>query len=67
MSFKVTRRKRRKMDNKEVQRRFSQLVERYGQELPNPLQEPRRFEYYVKLYTWHEELQKLVVDSKTKG
>lgn len=54
------------MDNEEVQRRFNLLVERYQGELPNPLQEPKRFEYYVKLYTWHEQLQKLVVDSPNK-
>lgn len=55
------------MDNEEVQKRFNQLVERYGDELPNPLLEPRRFEYYVKLHTWHEQLQKLAVDSKPKA
>lgn len=54
------------MDNEEVQKRFNQLVEQYGDELPNPILEPRRFEYYVKLHTWHEQLQKLAVDSKPK-
>ena len=55
------------MDNEEVQRKFNQLVERYGDDLPSPIQEPRRFEYYVKLHTWDEQLQKLAVDSKPKG
>ena len=54
------------MDNEEVQKRFNQLVERYGDELPNPFQEPRRFDYYARIYSWHEHLQKLAVDSKPK-
>lgn len=55
------------MTNEQAMEMYEKLVERYGAQLPDPLQEPRRFEYYVKLYTWTEQVQKLVVDTQPKG
>lgn len=55
------------MTNEQAMEMYEKLVERYGDQLPNPIQEPQRFEYYVKLYSWNELVQKLTVDSKPKG
>lgn len=54
------------MNNEQVKERFQKLVERYGCELPDHTQEPRRFEYYVKLLTWSEQLEKLSVAAQPK-
>jgi len=55
------------MDNEEVLEKFNQLVEQYGDQLPNHIHEPRRFSYYVRMTAWTKELEKLAVDSKPKG
>lgn len=55
------------MDNEQVKEKYERLVEVYGDQLPNPISEPRRFQYYVTLLNWNEQLQKLTVDSKPKG
>lgn len=52
------------MDNEQIEKKYQELIDRYGKDLPNPLTEPRRFEYYVKLLTWGEELSKRPVDTK---
>ena len=55
------------MDNEQVRQRYEKLLEQYGDQLPCPTTEPRRFQYYVTLLNWNEHLQKLAVDSKPKG
>jgi len=55
------------MDDEQVMERYKKLVDNYGEQLPNPLVEPRRFEYFVKIFNWSEELKTYAVDSKPKG
>ena len=38
------------MTNEELKKFAKELVEHYGDKLPNPDHEPKRFEYYVKLF-----------------
>ena len=38
------------MTNEELEKFAKELVEHYGDKLPNPDHEPKRFEYYVKLF-----------------
>ena len=47
------------MDLEQVKERYQKLVDLYGDQLPDPTYEPRRFEYYVKLYTWVEQIKQL--------
>ena len=47
------------MDLEQVKERYEKLVDVYGDQLPDPKHEPRRFEYYVKLYTWIEQIKQL--------
>jgi hypothetical protein len=54
------------MDNEQVRQRYEKLLEQYGDQLPCPTVEPRRFQYYVTLLNWKEQLEKLAVDSKPK-
>jgi hypothetical protein len=41
------------MQNEEVLRIYNEMVEIFGDHLPNPEQEPIRFAYYVKLYKYY--------------
>ena len=50
-----------------MKEKYERLVEQYGDQLPDPTTEPRRFQYYVTLINWKEQLEKLSVDSNTKG
>ncbi len=54
------------MDLEQTKQKYKELVDKYGTELPNPIQEPKRFEYYVKIMEWNQLIQKLAVDSKPK-
>lgn len=54
------------MDNKQAEKTYKELVDRYGSELPNYVHEPRRFQHYVNIYSWNKQLEKLAVDSKPK-
>jgi hypothetical protein len=40
------------MQNEEVLRIYEDMVKVFGNNLPNPDQEPIRFAYYVKLYRY---------------
>lgn len=54
------------MDNEQLEKNYKELVDRYGQDLPNPAHEPRKFLYYVRLMRWHKELLKRTVDSNNQ-
>ncbi len=41
------------MQNEELERIYNEMVEIFGEKLPNPEQEPVRFAYYVKLYKYY--------------
>lgn len=41
------------MENKELEKVYQEMVEIFGDHLPNPEQEPIRFSYYVKLYKYY--------------
>ena len=38
--------------NEELEKIYQEMVEIFGDHLPNPEQEPVRFAYYVKLYRY---------------
>jgi len=38
------------MTDQEILYHLNRMIEIYGDDLPNPEQEPKRFAYYVKLY-----------------
>lgn len=38
------------MTNEEIEKHFQRMIEIYGDSLPNPEQEPLRFQFYVKMY-----------------
>jgi len=41
------------MEPKEIEKIYNEMVEIFGDSLPNPEQEPVRFAYYVKLYKYY--------------
>lgn len=43
------------MSDEEVLHHYQQMVEIFGDHLPNPEHEPIRFRYYVKLYRYYYE------------
>lgn len=40
------------MQNEELEKIYQEMVDIFGDHLPNPEQEPIRFQYYVKLYDY---------------
>ena len=56
------------MQNEEVLRIYNEMVEIFGDHLPNPEQEPIRFAYYVKLYKYyHNQYASAGVSSASGG
>jgi hypothetical protein len=43
------------MTDEEVLDKYNRMVEQFGEDLPNPEQEPIRFKYYVKLFNYYHE------------
>lgn len=43
------------MTNQEVIDYYNKLQEHYGDKLANPEQEPRRFEWQVRIYRYYQE------------
>jgi hypothetical protein len=41
------------MSSEELEKIYDEMVEIFGDNLPNPEQEPIRFAYYVKLYKYY--------------
>lgn len=41
------------MTNEQLLEHYQRMVDIYGDNLPNPEQEPIRFQYYVKLYKYY--------------
>ena len=44
------------MTDEQIVIHYAKMKEIYGDDLPNPEQEPIRFAYYVKLYKYYYEL-----------
>jgi hypothetical protein len=44
-----------KMTNEEIEIAYNEMVEMWGDKLPNPEQEPIRFAYYVRMYKYYKE------------
>lgn len=42
------------MTDAEIEQAVNEMIEMYGDALPNPEHEPRRFAYYVKLYFYYK-------------
>lgn len=42
------------MSEEELLRHYEKLLEIYGDDLPNPEQEPLRFKYFVTLYKYFD-------------
>jgi len=40
------------MTNEELEKIAQEMIEHYGDRLPNPEHEPLRFQYYVKLFKY---------------
>jgi len=40
--------------NEQVLDYYNKMVEIWGEDLPNPDQEPMRFKYYVKLFLYYD-------------
>ena len=43
------------MTNEEIEASYNEMVEMWGDKLPNPEQEPIRFAYYVRMYKYFKE------------
>ena len=43
------------MTDEEVQKAYEEMVEMWGDKLPNPEHEPIRFGYYVRMYKFLKE------------
>lgn len=42
------------MTDQEIEQAIKEMIEMWGDNLPNPEQEPKRFAYYVKLYLYYK-------------
>lgn len=51
-------------EREQLEQKYKELVDRYGDELPVAIHYPRQFKYFVNMYLWHKELEKIGVDSK---
>lgn len=40
------------MNDEEIIRAYEEMLELWGSNLPNPIHEPRRFAFYVKMYKY---------------
>ena len=40
------------MSDEEIIKAYEEMVELWGDDLPNPEQEPRRFAFYVRMYQY---------------
>jgi len=45
------------MTNEELEKIAQEMIEHYGDRLPNPEHEPNRFAYYVKLFKYEKRLK----------
>ena len=43
------------MTSEEIEKAYNEMVEMWGDKLPNPEQEPIRFAYYVRMYRYLKE------------
>ena len=43
------------MSEQELLELYDKMKERWGQELPDPVHEPIRFQYYMKLYYYYKD------------
>lgn len=41
------------MNDEQVIKKYQELIDEFGDKLPNPEHCPKEFAYYVKLYTYH--------------
>lgn len=46
------------MTDEQILEKYNELVEMFGDKLPNPEQYPRCFGYYVKMYNYRKCLEK---------
>jgi hypothetical protein len=44
-----------KMTNEEIENAYNEMVEMWGNRLPNPEHEPLRFAYYVRMWKYYKE------------
>jgi hypothetical protein len=44
-----------KMTNEEIENAYNEMVEMWGDRLPNPEHEPLRFAYYVRMWKYYKE------------
>jgi hypothetical protein len=45
------------MTDEEVLKLYDEMVEMYGNKLPNPEHEPRQFQYYIKLFLYDKKVR----------
>lgn len=45
------------MTDEEVLKLYDEMVERYGDKLPNPDHEPKQFQYYIKLFLYDKKVR----------
>lgn len=45
------------MTDEEVLKLYDEMVEMYGDKLPNPEHEPRQFQYYIKLFLYDRKVR----------
>jgi len=43
------------MTDEQIEAAYNEMVEMWGDRLPNPEQEPLRFAYYVRMYKYFKE------------
>lgn len=43
------------MTDEEIQKMYEEMCEYYGDDMPNPEQEPLRFAHYVKLWKYYKQ------------
>jgi hypothetical protein len=46
------------MTDEEILKAYEEIVQEWGDKLPNPEHEPRRFAYYVNMYKYFKERNK---------
>lgn len=54
------------MTNEEIENMIEEMQKMFGDDLPNPIQEPIRFAYYIKLYKFYTE-RKVTNDTESSN
>ena len=48
------------MTDQEIEQAYNEMVDWWGDKLPNPEHEPKRFDYYVRMYRYLKERENAI-------